>query len=461
MEAYRENKLGTMPIPRLLTAMGLPMMLSMMLQAVYNIVDSVFVANLPTEGEAALNALTLAFPVQMLVVAIGIGTGVGANAMISRSLGAGDRERASRTAGNTLLLATGIYLVFLLFGLFGTRVYVTSQTTNPQIAGMAESYLRICCVYSFGMVYFSMFEKILQAAGRSLYSTIAQVSGAVTNVILDPILIYGLLGAPALGVRGAAYATVIGQIVSCLAGLAAHLRFDREIDSGLRYWKPSGRLIGSIYAVGVPAILAQALMSIMTYLLNILFVQVGEAVVTAYGLYYKIQQFVLFAAFGLRDAITPIVAFNYGMGDRRRVCEGIQYGLRNTLLVMLLGFLALELLANPLAALFGLSGETEKLCISAMRVIACSYVFAGANIAYQGIFQALDSGIQSLLVSVCRQFLLVIPTAWGFSCLVRSGAAPVWLIWCTFLLAEGVSAALSVWLMRGVRKRMIDPMQAE
>lgn len=379
--------------------------------------------------------------------------------MISRSLGAGDRTKASRTAGNTLLLMTLLYGVFLLFGLFGTHWYVASQSQNPLIVSMAEDYLRICCMYSFGMVYFSAFEKILQATGRSMYSTAAQVSGAVTNVVLDPILIYGLLGLPAMGVRGAAYATVIGQVVSCLVGLAAHLKYDREIENRLAYWKPSGLLIRGIYAVGLPAVIAQALMSVMTYLLNILFVQVGENVVTAYGLYYKIQQFILFAAFGLRDAITPIVAFNHGMGDRQRVNDGIRYGVRDTLLVMLAGFLLLELLANPLAAVFGLSGETEALCVSAIRVISVSYLFAGLNIACQGVFQALDSGLQSLAVSVCRQFLFVIPTAWAFCALVRRGAAPVWLVWCTFLLAEGLSAGLSLWLLRGVRAQKVDTME--
>ena len=332
------NRMGTMPLKKLMLSMGIPMVLSMMLQAVYNIVDSAFVSNMKGDGELALNALTLAFPVQMLMVAIG--TGVGTNALLSKSIGQGNEEKASRVAGNAIFLCCIIYVVFLLFGCFGVDAYIGTQTANQTIAKMAGTYLRICCIISMGIVFFSIFEKLLQATGRSLYSTIAQVAGAVTNIVLDPILIYGLFGIPALGVAGAAYATVIGQIVSAVLGLTFHLKLNKEISNGFRYMKPSGQIIKEIYTIGLPAIIAQALMSLMTYGLNIIFVKIDEAVVTAYGLYYKIQQFILFAAFGLRDAITPIVSFNH-----------------------------------------------------AMRIVSLSFLFAGANIAYQGIFQALDAGV--------------------------------------------------------------------
>lgn len=451
--------MAVMPVNRLMLNMGIPMIVSMMLQAVYNIVDSAFVANMEGTGEQALNALTLAFPVQMLMVAVGIGTGVGVNALLARSLGQKDMERASKTAGNGVFLMAVIYAIFLVFGLFGTEKYISSQTKNPVIAEMAIDYLKICCGWSFGILFFSLYEKVLQATGKSLYSTIAQITGALVNIILDPIMIYGWLGCPKLGVQGAAYATVIGQIASALCALLLHLKANKEIKNGVSYMKPSGRIIKDIYSIGFAAIIAQALMSAMTYLLNVIFVRINENVVTAYGLYYKIQQFILFAAFGLRDAITPIVSFNYGMGSKARVQEGVKYGMYYTLAIMLIGFAGVELLSEPFAGIFGLSGETKELCISAMRVISVSYVFAGANIAFQGIFQALDSGLKSLIVSVCRQFLFVIPTAYVFSEIVISGKCGIWLVWTSFLIAEILSVLVSVVFMKGVKKNKISVME--
>lgn len=453
------NKMGTMPINRLMLSMGIPMILSMMLQALYNIVDSAFVSNMAGNGEAALNALTLAFPVQMLMVAIGIGTGVGTNALLAKSLGQGNKEKVGMAAGNAIFLAIVIYIVFLLFGIFGVKFYIGTQTSNPEIAGMATDYLVICCTVSFGIVFFSIFEKLLQATGRSNYSTIAQIVGAVLNMVLDPILIYGWFGLPEMGVRGAAYATVLGQIASFLLALIFHLKFNREIPRGLKYMKPSGKIIGEIYAIGLPAIIAQALMSIMTYGLNIIFVKIDESVVTAYGLYYKIQQFILFAAFGLRDAITPIVSFNHGMKSRERVKEGVRYGMMYTLVIMFVGLLVLEIFANPFAKIFGLSGQTEALCVSAMRIISLSFLFAGANVAFQGIFQALDSGLESLVISICRQFLFVLPVAWGFSLLVGTNLDKVWLVWLTFPIAEGISMIIACIFMARVYKKKINVLE--
>ncbi|MGN0342355.1 MAG: MATE family efflux transporter [Roseburia sp.] len=452
------NKLGVVPVKKLMLTMGIPMILSMMLQALYNIVDSAFVSNMAEGGEQALNALTLAFPVQMLMVAVGIGTGVGMNALLSKSLGQGNQKKASQAAGNAMFLALIIYVVYLLFGLFGTKAYIHTQTTNPEISAMAVEYLQICCCISFGIVFFSIFEKTLQATGRSTFSTIAQVVGAVTNIILDPILIYGLLGCPALGVKGAAYATVIGQIVSFILALIFHLIFNKEISNGLAYMKPSGKIIKEIYAIGLPAIIAQALMSVMTYGLNIIFGKIDETVVTAYGLFYKIQQFILFAAFGLRDAITPIVSFNHGMKSRERVNAGIRYGMLYTLTIMLLGMLVLEIFATPFAKVFGLSGVTEDLCISAMRIISLSFLFAGANVAFQGIFQALDSGLESLIISVFRQFLFVLPVAWLLSLPSRSNPDLIWLVWFTFPFAEIVSMLFAILFMKRIQKNKINPL---
>ncbi len=451
----KKHKMASVPVKNLMLKMGAPMILSMMLQAAYNIVDSAFVSNMKVNGEAALNALTLAFPVQMLMVAIAIGTGVGANVLIAKSLGAGDSEKAKKAAGNTVFLAAVIYVVFLLFGIFASKAYISTQSQNELISGMATDYLMICCVLSFGIVFFSVFEKMLQATGKSGYSTAAQIAGAVVNIILDPIMIYGLLGMPEMGVRGAAYATVIGQIASFAVAIAAHIKVNSEIRIKPENIKPSAGIIREIYKIGFPAIVSQALMSAMTYLLNIIFVGIGENVVTAYGLYYKIQQFILFAAFGLRDAITPIVSFSHGMRDSDRVKDGIKYGLIYTLAIMLAGLLVLEIFANQLTSLFGLSGETERLCISAVRIVSLSLVFAGINIALQGVFQALGRGMESLLISVLRQLAIIIPAAYLLSCAVIKVSLPVYTVWFSFLIAEGISAVVSVAILRRMAKKQI------
>lgn len=458
MEQATTNKMGVVPVKKLMLSMGIPIIISMMLQALYNIVDSAFVSNMSNGGELALNALTLAFPVQMLMVAIGIGTGVGVNVLLSRSLGQQNPEKAARVAGNAIFLGAVITVAFMLFGIFGVKAYVASQTTNPEILNLAVVYLQICCIVSFGIVFFSIFEKVLQSTGLSKHSTIAQISGAVINIILDPIMIYGLLGCPELGVVGAAWATVIGQIASFAIALFFHLKCNKSVKNGFKYMKPKADIIKDIYVIGIPAIIAQALMSVMTYGMNLILGAVDESLVTAYGLYYKVQQFLLFAAFGLRDAITPIISFNYGMEHKGRITDGIKYGLVYTSVIMVLGTLILEVFANPLCAAFGLSDTTEALCITATRIISISFLFAGINVALQGVFQALNHGVSSLIVSVCRQFLFVLPVAWGLSLLVAPNLENSWVIWITFLFAELVTAAIAVCLMLKLYKKTVKPL---
>lgn len=453
------NKMGTMPVNKLMLSMGIPMILSMVLQAVYNIVDSAFVSNMATNGEAALNALTLAFPLQMLMVAVAIGTGVGTNALLSKSLGQGNHEKVNKVAGNAVFLAIIIYIVFLIFGIVGVKPYIASQTSNELIYDMAVNYLQICCIVSPGVIFFGIYEKLLQATGHSMFSTIAQISGAVVNIILDPIMIYGWLGCPEFGIAGAAYATIIGQCVSWIVAWVFHIKVNKNISNRLTYMKPSKTVIKEIYFIGLPAIIAQALMSIMTYGLNIILGSISEAMVTAYGLFYKIQQFILFAAFGLRDAITPIISFNHGMQNKSRIKDGIKYGMIYTLIVMVIGTLVLELFANPFANLFGLSGETQALCVSAMQVIAISFVFSGANIAFQGIFQAMYGGLESLVVSVCRQFLFVFPVAWGFAQIVKNSMDMSWLMWWTFPIAESVSCVIAIFLMKRIYKKEVKSLK--
>lgn len=454
MEEKTMGKMGTVPVKKLILSTGIPIIISMMLQALYNIVDSAFVSNMEG-GEPALNALTLAFPVQMLMVAIGIGTGVGVNVLLSKSLGQQNEDKAARVAGNAIFLGIIITAVFMLFGLFGVKFYVSTQTTNPEIFEMAVTYLRICCIISFGIVFFSIFEKLLQSTGLSIHSTISQISGAVINIILDPIMIYGFFGCPEMGVAGAAYATVIGQIASFVIALFFHLKFNKSVKKGLKYIKPDAGIIKEIYVIGLPAIIAQALMSIMTYGINIILVSVSESLVTAYGLYYKIQQFILFASFGLRDAITPIVSFSHGMQNKKRITDGIKYGIGYTLVIMIIGTLGLEIFANPLCSVFGLSGITESLCVSATRIISISFIFAGINVALQGIFQALNSGVSSLIISVCRQLLFVLPVAWGFSLLVSPSLENAWIVWLTFIISEFVTAAIASALMFRIYKKKV------
>lgn len=452
----QKDKMRSMPVKKLILSMGIPMVLSMMLQAVYNIVDSAFVSNIQDTGELALNALTLAFPLQLLIVAIGIGTGVGCNALLSKSLGQGNIEKASKVAGNGMFLALIIYIIFLIFGIFATDLYISSQTKNPIISKMAIDYLKVCCIASFGIIFFSIFEKLLQGTGHSMYSTIAQIVGAVINVILDPIMIYGYFGCPKLEVKGAAYATVIGQIASFILALIFHFKVNTNISNGLKYIKPSAIIIKQIYAIGLPAIISQALLSIMTYALNIILVSVDEALVTAYGLYYKIQQFILFAGFGLRDAITPIISFSHGMEDKKRIDDGIKFGMVYTIAIMSFGLILVEILAIPFSNVFGLSGVTQQYCISAMRIVSISFIFAGMNITYQGIFQALNGGIQSLIVSVCRQFIFVIPIAWIFSLIAKHSLDLSWLIWTTFIIAETISVIIAHILMKRLYNKEVN-----
>lgn len=443
-----------MPVKKLMLQMGVPMILSMALQAVYNIVDSAFVGNMSVGSEAALNALTLVFPVQMLMVAVGVGTGVGTNALLAMTLGQGNQKKAAKIAGNSLFLGVVIYVVCLLFGICGVKTYISSQTVEPEVIAMGTDYLRICCILSMGIIFFSILEKLLQATGRSLYSTIGQITGAVINIILDPIMIYGLGPVPEMGVRGAAYATVIGQMASAVLLLVFHLKLNREFAHGMKYLKPEGRIIKEIYAIGLPAIIAQALMSLMVYVMNLI-LKFSPSAQTAYGLFYKVQQFVLFLAFGLRDAITPIVAFAYGMGEKKRIRDGIRYGLIYTAALMIFGTLITEGFPGAFATLFN-AGQSREAFIGAMRVISVSFIFAGINVAYQGIYQALESGIESLVISLLRQLLLILPLAGIFSAFVRNGQAGVTLIWWAFPITEVLACLVGYGFLKKIQKKKVE-----
>ena len=448
------NKMKKMPVNKLMVQMGIPMILSMALQAVYNIVDSAFVGNMKSGSEAALNALTLVFPVQMLMVAVGIGTGVGTNALLARILGEGKSKKAAKVAGNSLFLGVIIYAVCLLFGMFGVKAYISSQTVDSEVIAMGTSYLRICCVISFGIIFFSLFEKLLQATGRSIYSTIGQVVGAVVNIILDPIMIYGIGPVPEMGVEGAAYATVIGQVVSAALLFILFRKLNKEFEHGVKFMKPEGRIIREIYAIGLPAIIGQALMSIMVYVMNLI-LKFSPSAQTAYGLFYKVQQFVLFLAFGLRDAITPIIAFAYGMHSKKRIQDGIRYGLIYTIVLMIIGVAITEIFPGAFATLFN-AGQSREYFIEAMRIISISFIFAGINVAYQGIYQALDGGMESLVISLLRQLVIILPLAGVFSSLVRSGQMGVSLIWWAFPITEIAACLVGYVFLKRIRKNKVE-----
>lgn len=458
-EKISMNRMGTEPIKKLLLSMGMPMIISMALQAVYNIVDSYFVSYMKDTavikgmGDYGVNALTLAFPIQMLMIAIGVGTGVGINALLSKSLGEGNRKKGSLIAGNSVFLGICTYLLFLIFGVFGVRAYICSQTSDPVIVSMGTTYLRICTTMSFGVTMYMTYEKLLQATGRTTLSTIAQVIGALTNIILDPLMIFGYGIFPELGIAGAAYATVIGQCVSAvLDGVFHYIYNNRDIETGLSYIKPDKGIIGEIYKVGIPAILMQALMSFMTYGVNIIFGLVSTTAVTAYGVYYKIQQFVFFAAFGMNNAMIPVIGFNYGMKDRKRVQGGIRYGMIYTLIIMVIGALGLQIFASQLTGIFAISSDTRVLCIRAIRIVTLGYIFVGANIAYQGIFQALGHGVSSLVVSMLRLIVVALPLAYIFT---KTPGGQV-LIWTSFPMAELCAFVAAFFIMQHMKNNQLN-----
>ena len=397
------NKMKEMPVNKLMVQMGIPMILSMALQSVYNIVDSTFVGNMKVGSEAALNALTLVFPVQMLMVVVGIGTGVGTNALLARTLGQGNTKKAAKVAGNSLFLGVIIYVVCFLFGIFGVKAYISSQTIDPEVISMGMSYLRICCVISFGIIFFSLFEKLLQATGRSLYSTIGQVVGAVVNIILDPIMIYGIGPVPEMGVKGAAYATVIGQVVSAALLFIFHMKLNKEFEHGVEYMKPDTGIIKEIYAIGLPA----------------------------------------------------IIAFAYGMHSKKRIQDGIRYGLIYTIVLMVVGVAITEIFPGAFATLFNV-GQSREYFIGAMRIISISFIFAGINVAYQGIYQALDGGMESLVISLLRQLIIILPLAGIFSVFVRNGQMGVSLIWWAFPITELTACLVGYVLLKRIRKNKVD-----
>ena len=450
MELKSKNKMAEMPIRSLLLNMGAPMMISMLGQALYNVVDTFFVSHIPDTaqiadmGDKAINALTLAFPIQMLIMALGVGTGVGINSMIAKSLGRGDREQARCTAGNAIFVTLCYFLLILLFGLTSAEAFIHSQTADGVIAEMGTTYLRIITMFSLGTLGYMCLEKIVMGTGKTTITMICQLAGAITNIVLDPIMIYGLLGLPAMGVAGAAWATVIGQFVSLFVIATVYFGKGVGIESGLRYLKPDRRALGSIYSIGLPAIVMQILTPIMSYALNLILGTISVSAVTAYGVYYKLQNFIFMPGYGLNNASIPIISYNYGAKRKDRVLQTIRYGLIFVSVIMLIGIVLLQLFARQIVGIFSVTEESNQLCVLALRIITCGFFFAGANIILQGVCQALGKGGYSLVISLLRFIILALPLAWLLS-LTGNGANVVWL---SLPVAEAGACAAAVLLTR-------------
>ncbi len=455
MKEIKQNKMGTEPIKKLLWKMGLPMMISMILQALYNVVDSVFVANIQDVGAIANEALTYAFPVQILIIAIGVGTGVGLNALLSKSLGEKDREKANRTAGNGIFLSIVIYSVFLLFGIFGSKGFISIFTQDEQVIAMGTEYLTVCSALSLGSIGFTVYERFLQATGKTMYSTIAQISGAVVNIVFDYIFIFPLNA----GVSGAAWATVFGQFVSLTVAMIFHYTKNKEVSGKLKYVRPEKEIIKEIYSVGVSAALMQGLLSVMMAGMNIILGSADEnptVLVGAFGIYYKIQQIALFSCFGLSNTIITLLSFNYGMKDKARSKDCVKYGIVDTLTVTVAITVLFEIIARPLACLFSLSGgstsELIDVCEKATAIAATGYVFMGFTVAVQGVLQALRYAFLPFLTALCRLVVFVFPTAY-FLTLTSSAVDTVW--W-SFPIAEAITAVISIFILKHVTKIKID-----
>ena len=447
MKDESQNKMAIEPINKLILKMGLPMIVSMVLQALYNVIDSIFVANMGSTGAIANQALTYAFPIQIMIIAIGVGTGVGLNALLSKSLGENDKNKVNKIAGNGIFLSICIYIFFLIFGLFFSKWFISLFTNDKEIIKMGTTYLKICTCLSLGSIGYTVYERFLQATGETMLSTISQISGAVTNIVLDYIFIYPL----DMGVAGAAWATIIGQFVSLFIAMYFHYNKNKEIDGSLKYINPDGGIIKAIYSIGVSAALMQTLLAVMMAGMNAILglAQVDQTVlIGSFGIYYKIQQIALFSAFGLSNTIISILSFNYGMQDRKRIDDCIKYGIMDTMIVTLIISILFEVFAYPLANLFGLAGgetkEIIKVCTIALRISSIGFIFMGISVAIQGILQSIRYALRPLII-------FVFPVALLFT----KSSDVVKIVWWTFPIAEVLTSIIALLILKDSYNRKI------
>ncbi len=455
-----QNKMAIAPMNKLLLKMGLPMIVSMVLQALYNVIDSVFVTNIKLNGALANQALTYAFPIQIMIIAIGVGTGLGLNALLSKSLGENDKEKVNKIAGNGIFLSVCIYVVFLLFGIFGSRWFISLFTNDLEIIEMGTTYLKICTCLSLGSIGFTVYERFLQATGKTMLSTISQISGAVANIILDYLFIYPLN----MGVAGAALATIIGQFLSLFIAMYFHYKKNKEIDGSIRYLKPNANLIKKIYNIGCSAALMQALLTVMMAGMNAILrlANTNQTVlIGSFGIYYKIQQIALFSAFGLSNTIISILSFNYGMQDKKRIDDCIKYGIIDSVITSLIITILFEIFAYPLSKLFGLTGKTTteiiSVCTSALRISSTGFIFMGFSVAIQGILQSIRYAIRPLVISLFRLVIFVFPIAFFFT---KSNNVTK-TIWWTFPIAEVLTAIISLFILKDSYNKRIKNIQKD
>ncbi len=448
----RENKMGTMPIPKLLITMSLPIIISMVVQALYNIVDSVFVAAF--DNVAGTAALTLAFPIQNLMIAVGVGLSVGMNALLSRSLGQKNFEKANKIAGQGYFLTMCGYLLFLLIGIFAVRPYVAMQASdNPLIEQYGTQYLSIICIGSVGVFIQVTGERLLQATGKTVLSMVVQGAGAIVNIILDPIMIFGLLGCPQMGVVGAALATVIGQFVSGALAILLNLFCNKEITLRLRSLLPELRLLWEILVIGIPSVLVQAIGSVMTFCMNnvlMSFPDVGVVAMNVFGIYFKLQSFVFMPVFGLNNGMIPIIAYNYGAARRERVVKTFKLAMLFAVIYMAVGLLAFQIFPEALLSIFNATEKMTEIGSAALRIISLSFVFAGFGIVISGVCQALGKSVYSLITSSGRQLIVLIPAAFLLSLFGK-----VTLVWLAFPIAEVVSVCISFFFLFRILKKTL------
>lgn len=444
-ETLRENKMGTMPENKLLLSMAVPMMISMLVQALYNIVDSIFVSRI---CEDALTAVSMAFPWQNIVIAIAVGFGVGINALLSRALGQKNAERVNQVAINGLLLALLSYLLVLVAGLIGIRAYMRTQTDIESIVNYGITYLNICILCSFGVFIEITFERFLQATGRTIYSMITQLAGALTNIILDPILIFGLLGFPKLGIAGAAWATVIGQCVGAVVAVTLNHFKNPEVHLRLRHIRPNGRLMGEITAISIPSIIMSCISSLTCFVMNMILIAYSSTAVAVFGVYFKLQSFVFMPVFGLNNGMVPIIAYNYGAQKPDRIHKTIRLGMAYAVAIMAVGLLVFQLIPKQLLLMFDASDAMLGIGAPALRIMSLAFVFAGVGIASSSACQAFGYSVYSMLISIARQIVVLIPAAYLLSLtgVLRS-------IWFAFPIAEIVSLFLSLFFLRTTLKK--------
>ncbi len=448
-----QNKMGTMPENKLLFNMALPMIIAMVIQALYNVVDSIYVSRI---SESAVTALSLAFPVQNLLIGFAVGIGVGVNSLLSKSLGQGDRELADRTAGNGIFLILVATVLFVLFGIFGTKPYFFMQSQVKETVEGGILYTTICCAFSLGIFVEILGERLLQSSGRTIYTLVTQGTGAVVNIVLDPVFIFGVepLGIPAMGMAGAAIATVIGQWIAAILAVIFNLKFNPDIRFSFAAIRPQKKVISPILSVGVPAIVMNSIGSVMTFGMNQILQGFHETATGVFGVYFKLQSFFFMPLFGINNATISIIAFNYGARKPKRIVRTLKISCVSAMVIMLLGTAAFLLLPDLLLGMFHPSEEFLRIGRSALRIICLHFPLAAIGIALGASFQALGNGLYSTIVSLCRQLIALLPAAY-----LLSLSGNVMLVWWSFPIAEVISVTVTLLFFRRIYKQKVLPLR--